>query len=238
MANFPLPPSAFTGQSRVVEAGACFDWLRQGWAIFGVTPGRWILMSLFFLAALFLPLFVHVWGFVLDGLSFPFLAAGLFQVCRLNAEDVEARRPGWADFFIGFRRQNIRLLVLGILGMCAPILLMAVLPAQINEAGSGFAILGRFFMLGVLALLFVLPISMALWFAPALVLFHRMAALAALRASFAACLKNWRVFLAFGLLCSLMAFLALLPLGLGLPLLIPVLFGMAYTAYRDIFAGV
>ena len=43
---FPLAPARFTGDSREVDPGACFDWLRQGWAMFLVNPGIWIGVTL------------------------------------------------------------------------------------------------------------------------------------------------------------------------------------------------
>jgi hypothetical protein len=39
---FPMAPAPFTGESREVEPGACFDWLHQGWAMFLANPGVWI----------------------------------------------------------------------------------------------------------------------------------------------------------------------------------------------------
>ena len=40
--NFPMLPEAFSGECREVDPGACFDWLRQGWAMFLANPGIWI----------------------------------------------------------------------------------------------------------------------------------------------------------------------------------------------------
>ena len=79
------------------------------------------------------------------------------------------------------------------------------------------------------------PLMMALWFAPALVLFNRMSPLGALRASFDACLKNTLPFLIYGLILMVLAFFATLPALLGYLLLIPVVSGSVYAAYRDIF---
>jgi hypothetical protein len=41
---FPILPPTFSGNSRSVDVGNVFDWLRQGWATFIVNPGTWIAM--------------------------------------------------------------------------------------------------------------------------------------------------------------------------------------------------
>ena len=81
------------------------------------------------------------------------------------------------------------------------------------------------------------PLLMALWFAPALVVFNKMPALEALKASFEACLKNAFPLGAFGLMLMLLAVFAALPAGLGVLVLFPVLIGANYASYRDVFVA-
>ena len=38
-------PPAFTGASREVDPGACFEWLRQGWQCFSAAPGLWMVIT-------------------------------------------------------------------------------------------------------------------------------------------------------------------------------------------------
>ena len=47
-----MAPSPFAGESREVDAGSCFDWLRQGWAMFLVNPGIWIGVTVLLLVIL------------------------------------------------------------------------------------------------------------------------------------------------------------------------------------------
>ena len=61
--------------------------------------------------------------------------------------------------------------------------------------------------------------------------------LAALKASFNACLKNSPPLLVYGLIVMLLVFFAVLPVGLGFLVLMPVLSGSAYVSYRDIFVA-
>jgi len=76
---------------------------------------------------------------------------------------------------------------------------------------------------------------MATWFAAALIAFHEMSAVEAMKSSFAACLKNFLPFLVYGLILLIPSLVATLPLGLGWLVLGPVVAASIYTAYRDIY---
>ena len=105
-----------------------------------------------------------------------------------------------------------------------------------GAAGAGVLLGGS-----LLALLFssvlLIPLGMALWFAPMLVLFNGMPPIEACKASFNACLKNILPFLLLGLIVFVLSFFAALPVGLGFLVLIPVLAGTAYAAYQDVFVA-
>ena len=103
-----------------------------------------------------------------------------------------------------------------------------------RPAGMGIAF-GGIMLAMLLSLALSVPLFMAMWFAPALVYFNNMAPVDALKASFNACLKNLLVFLVFGVVAMILSFFAALPIGLGFLILIPVLAGALYVAYRDIF---
>ena len=76
---------------------------------------------------------------------------------------------------------------------------------------------------------------MAVWFAPALVVFHEFGPLAAMKQSFSGCLRNIPAFLVYGLIGMLLAILASIPAMLGWLVLGPVFTGSLYASYRDIF---
>ena len=84
-------------------------------------------------------------------------------------------------------------------------------------------------------LLLLVPLTMALWFAPALVMLSDMAALDAMKASFAGCLRNWLPFLVYSLVLCVLLVLVPLTLGLALLAFIPVMTASIYLSYRDIF---
>jgi uncharacterized membrane protein len=87
----------------------------------------------------------------------------------------------------------------------------------------------------LIALALMLPLLMALWFAPALVAFHDMGPLEAMKQSFAGCLKNLLPFLLYGVILLVAAAIASVPIMLGWLVLGPVLAASVYTAYRDIY---
>jgi uncharacterized membrane protein len=95
------------------------------------------------------------------------------------------------------------------------------------------SITGLLFVLVVMALL--VPLVMAIWFAPALVVFHDVAPIEAMKQSFRACLKNVVPFLIYGIIVLGLGIVATIPFGLGWLVLGPTLIGSTYYSYRDIF---
>ena len=59
----------------------------------------------------------------------------------------------------------------------------------------------------------------------------------AMKASFNAGATNWLPMVIFAVFLVVSLFFAMLPLGLGLILLLPVFSGAVYASYRDIFVG-
>lgn len=241
---FPLEPSPFTGDSREVDAGACFDWLQQGWAMFLVNPGVWIGSTVLLLVMLMAISIVPFFGQIAAHLLVPLFGAGMFQICRQLAHGHEAQI---ADLFIGFHQHAGQLVMIGVvfaasvfgLALLAFLLISGgVLGGVITGrvAGVGIAF-GGFLLAALLVLILSVPVIMAVWFAPVLVLFHGMKPLAAMRASFEAGARNWLAMVIFGIFLIVALFFAMLPLGLGLLLLLPIVSGAVYAAYRDIFGG-
>ena len=80
----------------------------------------------------------------------------------------------------------------------------------------------------------IVPLVMAIWFAPALVVLNDMSAIDAMKLSFKACLANIVPFLIYGLVLVGLSILALLTLGLGYLVLLPVIYITYYTSYREV----
>lgn len=248
MPQFPLVPVAFSGEPRTVPPDAPFGWLAQGWAAFAANPGVWVATTVLLLVIFLGLLVVPVVGGLAAALLTPLLVAGLLHgVRRLGDEG----RLDLADLLAGFRRNTGPLVMLGLLFMAGwlAILLAVTIVAGGSVAGgvvvglagqpavgAGIGLAG-FFLAFVLKLLLGIPLCLAMWFAPPLIYFNDMAPAAALQASFAAVLRNWLAMTVFGLLVAVLAFFALLPMGLGFLVLIPVLAGALHASHKDIFLG-
>jgi uncharacterized membrane protein len=244
MAHFPITAPAFDGRSRTVGAGAALDWLRLGWGMFMVNPGLWIAASVIVIVS-FLALFA-VWlaGPLLACLLAPVLAAGLLTMCR-KASTVG--RFDLQDIGSGFRTATTPLVILGLIFMAATAIIKLIVFALFSGSVAGGLLMpgvtGLGLLLGgsLLAMLFssvlIIPLAMALWFAPALVMFNNMPPFDACKASLNACLKNIMPFLILGLVFFVLSFFAALPVGLGFLVLLPVLSGTAYASYQDVFVA-
>ncbi|WP_313953089.1 BPSS1780 family membrane protein [Accumulibacter sp.] len=242
MQPFPIPAPLFNGASRRVEAANALNWLRQGWAIFIANPGAWVAMMIILIVIYLGLAMVPVIGQLAAHLLTPLLGAGMLLACQKVASEQALQVT---ELFAGFQRNTGALVMLGVLymiGMLAVFLLAFLLVGggmagglmMQDPVGAGMAV-GAVLLAGLVGLSLSVPILMAIWFAPALVVFNSMQPIDALKASFNACLKNVVVFLVYGLITMVLCFFAALPVGLGFLVLGPVLAGSVYASYRDIF---
>ena len=108
-------------------------------------------------------------------------------------------------------------------------------PQLIAEGGYAESTDPRVLLRMLLGMLFMVPMVMAAFFAPYLIVFHDVPLFRAMKLSFIGCLKNILPFLLWGIVILLLSVVALIPLGLGLVVLIPIINTSAYTAYEDIY---
>lgn len=243
--SFPVPPTPFKGVSQSVDAGACFEWLTQGWTMFIAHPGIWLGSSVLLLVCITAISLPPLFGQIALHLLLPVFGAGMLQISRSIAEGKE---PQIAELFAGFRHQAGQLVMVGVFFACGVfgIALLAMLLASSGLIGGGMVgsvaglsiALGSMLLTGLLVIILSTPVIMATWFAPALVLLHDMKPVDAMKASFAAGLQNWLPMLVFGIFLVVALFFAMLPLMLGLLLFMPVFSGAVYASYRDIFTEV
>jgi hypothetical protein len=172
-----------------------------------------------------------------------------------------------AILFSGFRDQWRSQLALGAVYMALSLVVYALMgfadaDGTLRSILSGKAkpaevSTGDLFAPLALAALAYTPVMMAFWFAPPLAAWHSTGAPKALFFSFAACVMNWRAFIAYGAVTVLimvgLPFLVLSVVllassgsvrltaaGMVFPLLIvmlPTLFASFYASYRDIFGA-
>lgn len=243
--QFPAAPARFKGESREVDPGACFEWLREGWRLFLANPGAWIGSTVLLLVILMAIAIVPVFGQIAAHLLAPLFGAGMVEICRKLSTN---NQPEVADLFVGFRHNAGQLVMVGvffasgIFGLAFVAFLLVsggVLGGVITGKILGLSIaMGGVMLAGIVVLVLSVPVIMATWFAPALVFFHDMAPAAALRASFEAGAKNWLAMTIFGIFLVVALFFAMLPFLMGLLLLVPVFSGAVYASYRDIFVEV
>ncbi len=244
MDPFPIPAPAFDGRSRDVGAGAAFEWLRLGWGIFLANPGVWIAATAILIVG-FLALSI-VWfaGPLLACLLAPVVGAGLLAMCR---KAVAFGTVDLQDLAAGFRSATTPLIVLGLIFMAAMVAINLVVFVLFSGSVAGGmmmpgvsglgVLLGGSLLAMLLSSLLLVPLTMAMWFAPALVFFNNMPPVDACKASLNACLKNILPFLILGLVVVVLAFFAALPVGLGFLVLVPVLSGALYASYQDVFVA-
>ncbi len=107
-----------------------------------------------------------------------------------------------------------------------------------SSAAAGAGALGLSFVLAMLvSLALALPLYMALWFAPSLVVFNNLKPVEAMKVSFFGCLKNIVPFLLYGVVMMVLCVVAAIPVMLGYLVLGPVIIASIYTGYRDIFTA-
>ena len=229
-----------------LPAGAGWDWITGGWALFVKAPLMWIiaLVILFFIAIVLA--IIPVVGSIVFQLMQAVFAGGLIAACRSLDRGGEFELE---HIFAGFKVRFVPLLIVGLIFMVASLVLvllffmvagLSLLPAfmsgdadvmQTALAGSVIAMLfGSLVMLA----LFV-PVVAAYWFAPALVMMHDMSPVDAMKASFFACFRNFVPFLLYGIVMFIALFIAMLPFGLGMLVWAPVAMASNYVGYKRIF---
>jgi len=251
----PEPPSREPPGKRLTisrpPAGEGISWLKESWLLFRRSAIAWMGMSaLAFLVIALAGTYLHR-GLV-EILS-PFLVAGFMAAAH-------AAKTGQPVTFLalgaGFQRRAPALLGIGVLyyggtllvdfivrqsggvGVEAIVELAQQDPASLDPEATQ-ALLNQALpgMLATLAML--LPMLLATWFAPALVLFDGFPTVRSLWWSLWTCLVNWRPMALYGLAVMPLAFLSvLLPFGLGFLVFMPLFMIATYLAYRAMFVEV
>jgi hypothetical protein len=234
--------SSFRAEGRTVAAGRGWDWIVEAFALFRRQPGMWILIvvlaGILFVAVSAIP----VLGTLASALLFPILGAGLMLGCRALDQGGALE---FEHLFAGFRQKTGDLVLVGVFnlvcGVAAALACAAVVGGGVfmglmrgGLPGAGISIASMLIAALLVAGLMV-PVSMAAWFAPALIVLHDQAPASALKASFFACLRNWLPFLVYGVIILVLCLAAMLTAGLAYLVLLPVFAASIYTSCRDIF---
>jgi len=235
-----------------VPASHGLKWLMQGFVLLRRNFFIWIVFVLLLWAMVFVASRVPMSGLLLALLS-PVFLGGLMLGCRAieKGEELEI-----GHFFAGFRTNTLNLVTIGGFYLIGNVLIAGLMYAiggqaiQRIVAGQAQnvdpAVLMEAMGPALLALLvgtaLSVPLTMAIWFAPLLVLFANRKPRQALGESFRACLKNMTAFLVYGLVLLVPLVVLMAPFDLtnmernpGLWVVALIMLPSIYTSYRDIF---
>ncbi|HVY08320.1 MAG TPA: BPSS1780 family membrane protein [Burkholderiales bacterium] len=237
-----------------VPASHGLRWLMQGFVLLRRNFFIWLAFVLLLWALVFVAARIPLVGLALALLT-PVFLGGLMIGARAveKGEELEI-----AHFFAGFRTNTISLVSLGAFYLLGNVVIAGLMYAiggdaiQKIVAGQSqnmdpevlMQALGPALLALLVAMALSIPLTMALWFAPLLVVFRNQKPATALRDSFKGCLRNMLPFLVYGLivmvpLIALMTQFDLANMDRNPGLWIVALFVLpsVYTSYRDIYEG-
>ena len=237
-------------QPRTVDAGRGVSWWGEAWTLFLRNPAMWLVMGVLLMVRLGALGFIPALGPLISLLFAPVFAGSWLLAARKldHGGQLEV-----GDLFAVFKDKDqlTPLLVLGALLLAA----MAVVALVVGAVGMGAGVgtmmgmgghaptsvgsVAAAMSAGMLAMLLFMAagvaVGLALWFAPALIVFHRATPVDALKASLSASLRNIVAMALYGVLYLVAAMLASIPLGLGWIVLFPLVLLSTYVSYLDIF---
>jgi uncharacterized membrane protein len=236
---------------RAVGPGRGVAWLSEGWRLFTPAAGAWLLIVIVGFVLNLVLAVIPVLGSIASHLLFPVLMGGLMLGCRA----IDRGEPlTVAHLFAGFGPSAGSLLLLAVIYIGATIAIVCVVAAIMvaffgaavlahlwagREALSSVEALGSIALMlsvaSLLFLLFYLPLVMAVWFAPALIVLRGAEPWDAMKLSFAGSLRNILPSLIYGIVWIVLAIVATIPLLLGWLVLGPVSVASVYASYCDIF---
>jgi len=254
VADEPVAQGEYVPGGQRMPASHGWKWIVDGWELFRMAPGMWVGIALVFGLWLLLPM-IPILG-MLASLAMPFftpvLVGGIMIGCRSLDEGGSLE---FNHLFEAFKSSGfVNLLLAGAISFAITIVVMlivfvpmaVIMGASMFDAMSGGAaqdisrerlqIMGLGALLA--ALVFValtLPVTAAMWFAPALVTGRNLGPVEAMKASLVGCMRNILPLIVYGLILLIPAVLATIPLLLGWLILGPITLASIYASYKDIY---
>jgi hypothetical protein len=225
---------------RAVAADQGWHWLVEGMNYFKKAPSTWLGIVAVGLAIVVLSSLIP-FGDSLLSFSLHFWIAGLMLGSKALHD---GKTLTISHLFKGFQQAFMPLLALSaIIAVLNFAIVALVLGSELNQLQSikaGALSFSEVDLVGVLfkfciALLFLAPVFMLSWFAPALIVLHKVPVFKAMTLSFKACAINILPFTVYSLLAMLMIIVALIPFALGLLIALPVVYAAMFVSYKDIF---
>lgn len=238
-------PAVSNPKALPVERGS--GWLLEGFGYFSKSPATWIGLMLLFFVITFVIMLIPFIGSLVINLLTPVFMAGLILGCQAQAQGGELTIN---HLFAGFSKNTAQLVILGLLYMLGIIVLSIIAIVLVFTLLGGMAMLqnmesgnpdmmmqnirGILLVVLIISALYI-PLLMAFWFAPALVILNDVSPVNALKMSFQGCLVNILPFTLYGIVGLVLLIIAMIPLGLGLLILMPMIIASIYISYREIY---
>jgi hypothetical protein len=230
---------------RDLPAAHGWYWVRDAFKLFAKSPALWIALVVVLLIIWLVSAIVPIVGQLVVGVLYPVFIAGLMAGARKVQKDGELEL---ADLFSAFRENLKPLATVGLISLVLSLLVGGLMllmgykeppmPAagQVPDVAVLMEYLSAIALPMLIGLALLIPIQMALWFAPPLLIFNKgMSAVDAIKWSFYACIANVVPFLIYGLVLMGLSMLLPFTLFLGVIVLMPVMMLTIYTSYQDVF---
>lgn len=221
------------------------QWIMSGFYLFRMAPIPWILLTFTLLLIATTLALVPLLGQFVFTLISPVFLAGLMLGCK-GIEQGE--KLDLSYLFIGFKKNAVPLITIGGIYLIGQVLIVGAIMLIGGTAMVDMVLYGKRVdeseLMGVMsslltalliALSLSIPLLMATWFSPLLVVFHDVPPVLAMKKSFSACLRNFIPFQLYGVTLVILVLIAIIPYGLGLFVMIPTIFTSIYVSYKDIF---
>jgi uncharacterized membrane protein len=238
----PTDSGQFIPYGRSRPAGNGATWIGNAWRLLRARPGQWALaMVLLFIAYVLLSMIPFVSIFM--QLLVPFAYAGI----AIAAD--EQRRTGSFEIsalMAGFNKRPASLVAVGGTVLVAYVVLGIFVAVVVGI--DAFSMMGgsakpdpsmfftmKYLLVFLICLALMIPVAMATYLAPQLIVLHDQPAVTAMKMSLAGTVKNILPGIVFGICGLLLVILSAIPLLLGLLISIPIMVLTNYTVYRDIF---
>jgi len=228
-----------------VHGNPGLQWILSGFYLFRKAPLAWVFVCFTLMLIAMAMSFIPLLGKFVFTLISPAFLAGIMLGCK----DMEQGKPiELKHLFIAFKTNPAPLITIGGIYLIGQILIiglvmliggsqmtdMLLYEKRVDESEL-MGVMSSMLTSSLIALTLSIPLMMASWFSPLLVIFHNVPPVAAMQRSFFACLKNFIPFQLYGVTLIVLTVLSLIPYGLGLVILIPTIFTSIYVSYKDIF---
>lgn len=258
---YPASPAAAVGADRLraepalLPAGAGAEWLGQAWELFKKAPALLIAMLVLYFVIGMAVGMVPVIGELFMSLTLGIWIAG-WAITFDKLQRSEQITIG--DLFAGFSHpQAGRLFVIGALylGLFVSLVILTIALAvaafgiggfsefsgfsefgDMTQAGAHIsANLGIFFVLLLVVVSGIFLIFGYIAYAPVLVVMHDIPVLDACALSLRALLRNWLPMTVYGLIIVGLCFASVFTLFIGMLVIMPLMIGVGYVSYRQMF---